>query len=359
MICEILYEDALMRNPFDENDTATKQELANYVFYGRKNKFDTIRFSYQQIRPHLLKNHIENTLNSADALKRQCGDLHSLLDVLYRKFMVVQREAFGYDYISFSLRSLDNDLQSFLTRLFNKEVSLYEMIRTFKKNNRAVNCLLHNKLLSKGLLRKIITNEPLSYFIEHNDKDKEFYFLCCAYFIKDEKTRPEANLLFDDLRRLLHMELVLSQKCTVLSSVPTELHDIIRDFFKLFYYLISGDKDYIPALDYIKTEDTIYAAMEPLPDNQIKITNKSILFENINFNNDEAMSVIRSTVQYNQMDFEFIGFNLCNFDKSFILDSDTDIKHNIFFKDCTFNKTFQVKNYFITSFAENPLFNGG
>jgi len=92
-----LYERVLMRNPFDENDTATKQELSNYAFYGRKSKYDDIQFTHQQIFLHLLKNHIENMLNSADSLKRQCRDLHSLLDVLYRKFMVVQCAVFGYD----------------------------------------------------------------------------------------------------------------------------------------------------------------------------------------------------------------------------------------------------------------------
>lgn len=348
MIQKTLYEDVLMRNPFDENDTATKQELSNYVFYGRKSKYDDIQFTHQQVFPHLLKNHIENMLNSADSLKRQCRDLHSLLDVLYRKFIIVLRAVFGYDAVILPVQLSDSNLQLFLRRLFKGEISFLEMIRTFKKRNRIISCILHNKSFSRDLLQKIVSNEPLKHFMEHNDDGKELFFLYCSEY-KDDAEIPEENRFFEDLRRLLHLEVIFSQNWTMLPSIPTELHEKIFDFFKLSYYLISDDEQYIPPLDNITIDNITYATFEPLPDNQIKITNKSILFQNINFNNDDAMNVIQSAIQYNRWDFEYIGFNLCYFEKGFILDSVTDTKHNIFFKDCTFSKSFRVKNCFLST----------
>ena len=59
MIFEILCEDTLMRNPFDDDDDITKPEIANYVFYGKKTKFEKQQCSYSDLRPHILNKKID------------------------------------------------------------------------------------------------------------------------------------------------------------------------------------------------------------------------------------------------------------------------------------------------------------
>ena len=51
MLERIKYKVVIMKSPFDDTYDITKQEIANFVFWGRKNRFDKLKFSYNDLHP--------------------------------------------------------------------------------------------------------------------------------------------------------------------------------------------------------------------------------------------------------------------------------------------------------------------
>ena len=59
----------LMRNPFD--DDITKPEIVNYVFYGKKTKFEKQQCSYSDLRPHILNQKMKEVIEESSDLRKK------------------------------------------------------------------------------------------------------------------------------------------------------------------------------------------------------------------------------------------------------------------------------------------------
>jgi len=175
-----------MINPFDKADTddITKQEIANFVFLGSKERFEKVQFSYDDLEPHLLQRYMDYIINSENELRKQAKDFYSLLDVLFDKFLILNNEMFLCDTLSFStLSSYD---QEFLIRLLKKEISLREAIKQFKKRGGVISLLLKNKPIANDLLKKILAYNELN-FCDLNKTDDylmAYLFIDCDALVK-------------------------------------------------------------------------------------------------------------------------------------------------------------------------------
>lgn len=330
-----------MKSPFDDTYDITKQEIANFVFLGRKNRFDKLKFSYNDLHPYLLKQYMEYIISREKELRSSIKDVHSLLSTISSKFLILINELFFHEFLAFS--QLDVDTKSFLIKLLKKEISLKEALKTFKKNGRIINLLLKNKRISKKFLKDILKYDTLGRCVT-NGVDDDFmagividYIDISLSFNEDEMDK-ELQLV-NCLRLLLKLE-YSPQSATIIPSIPKELYGSITKIYQLMCSFISGDIN----------EQSIYTfetkgenhSLVPLPENQVSFRENCLLLQDINFDSEEGIEIFERIVGNRFKYYRFAGFKHCYFDRSIVL-NDKFISSNIYFDDCSFNKTYQVK----------------
>lgn len=338
-----------MRNPFDSSDDITKQEISNFVFYGRKNKFDKVDYSYDKLLPHLLNNQMKEILANADELRSNTTNFNSLMNTLYNYFIPIAQQALNYDDIN--CVEINDEFINFLVRVFKQEVSFKEMLKVFKERNRIICHLLKNRNILREILDKIKKNSVLHDYIhtENLNYRRIVNFLCYseffpAYHSERHLYKSNEELFFEDLQKLFKMECSLLFTSEINKLMPTETHQTIKDFLKLMYSLIAGQTRDIPSFKGIVSKETVYNQLEPLPEGHILFRKKCIVFEDMNFETSAHVEMIYNLVKSGLLKDWYIGFKQCYFERGFILDTPFAQKCSLFYKDCTFSKSFHIKN---------------
>ncbi len=338
-----------MRNPFDSSDDITKQEISNFVFYGRKNKFDKVDYSYDKLLPNLLNYQMKEILANADKLRNDITDFNSLMDTIYNYFIPIAQQTLNYDDIN--CVEINDEFINFLVRVFKQEVSFKEMLKVFKKRNRIICHLLKNREILREILDKIKKNSVLNDYIhtENLNYRRIVNFLCYsefspAYHSERNQYKSNAELFFEDLQKLFKIECSLLFTSEINKLMPTKIHQTIKDFLGLMYSLITGQTRDMPSFDGIVSKETAYNLLEPLPEGHILFRKKCIVFEDMNFETGEHVDMIYNLVKSGLLKGCYIGFNQCYFERGFILDAPYAPKCSLFYKDCTFSKSFHIKN---------------
>ena len=338
-----------MRNPFDSSDDITKQEISNFVFYGRKNKFDNVKYSFNDLLPHLINYKMNEIIAQADTLKKDAKDFHSLMNIICNNFVPINKFAIRHRDIDYIVVS--DDFMNFLIRLFNREVSLREMLRVFKKQQGIISFLLKNREIAKDVLKRIVTNEFIDKYISQekitSDKIISFiYFMDFSIYNKNQqyKSQTSDEIFVGDLQKLLKLECSGLIAPQIDKIMPQEFHPTVKEFLRLMASLTSGTNQDIPNYDDIASSEYEYNPLVPLPQDHILFKKKCILFEDMNFESSDNIDMIYMLIRSGLMKDCYIGFKQCYFEKGFILDIPYAPKCSLFYKDCTFSKSFHIKN---------------
>ena len=339
----------LMRNPFDDDDDITKPEIANYVFYGKKTKFEKQQCSYSDLRPHILNQKMKDVIEESSNLRKKVKNFHSLLNVINSDFLPVLKHLMCYGDFGYSF--IDDESHNFLIKLFRKEISFKEILKEFKKNNDIINLLLKNHVIFKEIVQNLGANKTIEkYFQDNGINDQSIaVFMRAKDYLDSEYDVPRYSskdeMFFEDIRMLLNLEYVCFLSRGLARNIPRELHQTAKKFLKLMCSLISGTTKDIVDFENITSNRYGYDQLTPLPEDKIQFRTKCVVFKNIDFDsginlNDIITNILRSQLMTNG----FIGFQHCKFNKGIVIDAINAQKCNLYYDDCLFNCSFRVKD---------------